>query len=87
MTDTLQDFTHAPFTYDGKTRDVYRRGTGPGVVIMHEMPGITPRVADFGRRVAEAGMTVGAAVALRHARQAALGAGDRPNDGRRVRLA
>ena len=24
---------------------------------MHEVPGITPRVADFGRRVAEAGMT------------------------------
>ncbi len=57
MTDTLQDFTHAPFTYDGKSREVYRRGTGPGVVIMHEVPGITPRVADFGRRVAEAGMT------------------------------
>ena len=57
MTDTLQDFTHAPFSYDGKTREVYRRGTGPGVVIMHEVPGITPRVADFGRRVAEADMT------------------------------
>ena len=87
MTDTLQDFTHAPFTYDGKSRDVYRRGTGPGVVIMHEVPGITPRVADFGRRVAEAGMTAVLPVALRHAGQAALDAGDRPNDGRRVRLA
>ena len=29
MTDTLQDFTHAAFTYDGKSRDVYRRGLAP----------------------------------------------------------
>jgi dienelactone hydrolase len=36
---------------------VYRRGSGPGVVVMHEIPGITPQVADFGRRVAEAGLT------------------------------
>jgi dienelactone hydrolase len=57
VTDTLQDFAMAPFTYDGVTHDVYRRGAGPGVVIIHEMPGLTPRVADFGRRVAEAGLT------------------------------
>ena len=53
----LADFDAAPFTHDGKTRTVYRRGTGPGVVIMHEVPGITPQVADFGRRVADAGLT------------------------------
>jgi dienelactone hydrolase len=32
-------------------------GTGPAVIVIHEMPGITPPVADFGRRVAEAGFT------------------------------
>ena len=29
MTDTLQDFTHAPFVYDGKSRDVTGAGRVP----------------------------------------------------------
>ncbi len=49
----IQSFEHA-----GARRDVYRRGTGHGVVIMHEIPGITPEVAGFGRRVADAGFSV-----------------------------
>ncbi len=39
------------------TRPVYRSGTGPAVVVIHEVPGLTPKVADFGRRVADAGFT------------------------------
>lgn len=46
------------FTHDGLTRDIYRRGEGPGVVVMHEIPGITPAVESFARRVADAGYTV-----------------------------
>jgi len=42
---------------DSSTRDVYTLGSGPAVVVMAEMPGITPRVAEFARRVADAGMT------------------------------
>jgi dienelactone hydrolase len=53
----LEDFDETTFTHDGKTRTVYKTGTGPGVVVIHEMPGITPPVADFGRRVAAAGFT------------------------------
>jgi dienelactone hydrolase len=53
----LEGFEVSEFTYDGATRSVYRRGSGPGVVVMHEIPGITPSVAGFGRRVAEAGFT------------------------------
>lgn len=56
--DPLYDFTTFPFTHDGATRTVYRLGSGPGVVVMHEVPGITPSVARFCRRVAEAGFTV-----------------------------
>jgi dienelactone hydrolase len=56
--DTLADFTAFPFAHDGRERTVYRRGTGPAVVIMHEIPGITPEVARFARYVAGAGMTV-----------------------------
>jgi dienelactone hydrolase len=53
----LDDFTETTFTHDGKTRTVYRMGTGPAVIVMHEMPGITPEVAEFGRRVAAAGFS------------------------------
>lgn len=55
---TLAGFTDTTFTHDGIPRVVYRRGAGPGVVIMHEIPGITPEVAAFAERVAGAGFTV-----------------------------
>ena len=55
---TLAGFTETSFTDGGVTRAVYRRGAGPGVVIMHEIPGITPQVAAFAERVADAGFTV-----------------------------
>jgi dienelactone hydrolase len=55
--DTLQDFTVDSFEDAGRRHAVYRKGSGPGVIVIHEMPGLTPRVADFGRRVAEAGLT------------------------------
>jgi len=54
----LADFSTFPFSFDGATRTVYRKGAGPGVVVMHEIPGITPPVAEFSRRVAAAGFTV-----------------------------
>jgi dienelactone hydrolase len=53
----LPGFTLGRFAHGGKTRPVYRAGSGPAVVVVHEMPGITPEVAAFGRRVAEAGFT------------------------------
>jgi len=37
---------------------VYRRGTGPAVIIIHEMPGLHPLVVRFADRVADAGMSV-----------------------------
>jgi len=54
----LDGFTETEFTCNGETRAVYRAGSGPGVVVVHEVPGITPLVADFGRRVVDAGFTV-----------------------------
>lgn len=54
----LTDFSTFSFTHSGATRTVYKKGQGPGVVVMHEIPGITPPVADFSRRVADAGFTV-----------------------------
>ncbi len=37
---------------------MFRKGTGPAVIVMAEIPGITPKVADFARRVVDAGFTV-----------------------------
>jgi dienelactone hydrolase len=58
VTNALAGFTETEFTADGSTRTVYRAGSGPGVVVMSEMPGITPKVAAFAQRVVDAGFTV-----------------------------
>ena len=55
--DSLSDFDKTTFTHDGKTRDVFRKGTGPAVIVMAEIPGITPKVAGFARKVADIGCT------------------------------
>ncbi|MEM7335145.1 MAG: dienelactone hydrolase family protein [Chloroflexota bacterium] len=54
---SLAGFEERTFSYQEKIKTVYWRGSGPGVVIIHEIPGITPDVAVFGRRVADAGFT------------------------------
>jgi dienelactone hydrolase len=53
-----EDFERHEVTIDGVTKPVWRSGNGPGVVIMHEVPGITPRVARFARIVRDRGFTV-----------------------------
>jgi dienelactone hydrolase len=55
---SLEGFDSFSFSADGAGRTVYRRGRGPGVVVIHEIPGITPEVARFGRIVADDGFTV-----------------------------
>ncbi len=51
----LTDFETPTFTNEGDTRTIYRIGSGPAVIVMSEIPGITPGVAEFGRRVAASG--------------------------------
>jgi dienelactone hydrolase len=57
MPDSLSDFTKEPFEAGGTNHDIYRRGSGPAVIVCSEIPGITPKVADFARRVSDRGMT------------------------------
>ncbi len=57
MTD-LASWTRADFSDGGRTFPTYRQGTGPGVVIVHEIPGITPAVLAFAGEVVGAGFTV-----------------------------
>ncbi len=56
--EALAAYERTQFTHDGKTRDVYRRGSGPAVVVIAEMPGITPKVVAFADRVVDLGCTV-----------------------------
>lgn len=57
MPDPLDDFERDVFEHDGKARAVFRKGTGPAVIVMAELPGITPKVAEFARRVVDVGCT------------------------------
>ena len=54
---TIEDFERTTFTHGGKQRTVFRRGTGPAVIVMTEMPGISPKVLRFAGWVAEIGCT------------------------------
>jgi dienelactone hydrolase len=56
--EVLEGFDRTQFTFEGKTRDVFRAGTGPAVIVIAEMPGITPKVIEFARRVEALGCTV-----------------------------
>lgn len=58
MEPSLPGFTAYPFTHEGTTRTIFRRGSGPGVVIMTEIPGISPAVIGFAEKVVAAGFTV-----------------------------
>ncbi|WP_406855227.1 dienelactone hydrolase family protein [Alsobacter sp. KACC 23698] len=56
--DPLDDFEPRRITLDGITKTVHVAGAGPAVIVMAEMPGISPHVARFARWVRDAGFTV-----------------------------
>ena len=47
-----------PFTAAGFTHDVYRKGEGPGVVLIPEIPGVHPGVLALGNYLVDNGFTV-----------------------------
>jgi dienelactone hydrolase len=53
----LDQWEMAPFSYGRSTRQVYRRGEGPAVIVIAEIPGITPSVIAFADRVVGIGCT------------------------------
>lgn len=54
----LTGWTPTPFTGGGFTHDVYRKGEGPGVVLIPEIPGIHPGVLGLGNHLVDNGFTV-----------------------------
>lgn len=55
---SIQGYSASEFTHEGVTKTVYRRGQGPGVVVITEVPGIHEGVVAFANTVVEAGFTV-----------------------------
>jgi dienelactone hydrolase len=58
VAEALAGYTLAEFTDGPWTRKVYRKGQGPAVIVIHEMPNLHPLVIRFADVVAASGMTV-----------------------------
>lgn len=54
----MNDWSRSKFSNDGVTHETFRKGSGPVVIIVHEIPGITPAVEKFANEVVAAGFTV-----------------------------
>ena len=46
------------FSDGGIVHPLFRKGSGPAVIVVHEIPGITPKVLQFAERVVDKGFTV-----------------------------
>ena len=56
-TGDLGKYEHHPYTHQGSTHRVYQRGSGPAVLVITEMPGITSLVVGFADRLVAQGFT------------------------------
>ncbi|MEH6372864.1 dienelactone hydrolase family protein [Streptomyces sp. KLMMK] len=56
--DAITDFSRRPVEVDGVVKTVHVAGSGPAVVLMPEMPGISPDVLRLARWVRDTGFTV-----------------------------
>ena len=54
----LPGFQASTFRHQGRGHLVYRAGTGPAVIVIHEIPGIHPGMVSFARRLLDRGYTV-----------------------------
>ena len=53
----LESFEKFSYSDGGFTHDVYRKGSGPAVIVITEMPGISPHVLGFADRIVALGCT------------------------------
>jgi dienelactone hydrolase len=58
LDDAITDFSHRLVEVDGVVKTVHAAGSGPAVVVLPEMPGISPDVLRLARWVRDAGFTV-----------------------------
>jgi dienelactone hydrolase len=57
-TASLEGWAISSFTGGGLTHDVYEKGMGPGVVLIPEVPGLTPEVLGLAQHLVNSGFTV-----------------------------
>ena len=57
-TPELPGFQVSSFHHQGRSHPVYRAGSGPAVIVIHEIPGIHPGMVTFARRLLDRGYTV-----------------------------
>lgn len=55
---TLSEFKKFSFEFEGITHEVFTAGSGPGVIVMHEVPGLYPQDIALGQRLVKEGFTV-----------------------------
>jgi dienelactone hydrolase len=55
---TLEGWQKSSFTGGGLTHDCYEKGSGPGVVLIPEVPGMTPEVLGLAQHLVDEGFTV-----------------------------
>lgn len=58
MAALLDSWSTSTHTVGDLTFPTYRKGTGPGVIVIHEIPGPTPKVIAFAEEVVAAGFTM-----------------------------
>jgi dienelactone hydrolase len=54
----LPGFQASTFRHQGRSHPVYRAGTGPAAIVIHEIPGIHPGMLSFAQRLLAVGYTV-----------------------------
>ena len=54
----ISGWQQSSFSDGGIVHPLFRKGSGPAVIVVHEIPGITPKVLQFAERVVDKGFTV-----------------------------
>lgn len=54
----LPGFTRFDFSEGELTKDVYKRGSGPAVVLIHELPGMSVECVELATKLADEGFTI-----------------------------
>ncbi len=54
----IEGFSKQALTFHSTTREVFVGGSGPPIVVLHEVPGLHPGVVSFARRLTAAGFQV-----------------------------
>lgn len=54
----LDSWTLDAHSFEGVSHPTYRKGSGPGAIVIHEIPGLTLAMITFGEEVVAAGFTV-----------------------------